>query len=102
MFELSDIKSRTEWHEFLKQARARTEEIERTDPSWDLIRGVVEILDMMEKAVANGRVPNAQEKEFGKGLGVLAVRNFDDADPDYSYLLKEISYAFKYWENVPE
>jgi hypothetical protein len=102
MFELSDIKNRSQWHEFMKRARLRTSELLRTDPTWDLALTVAERLDEMNSAVSNDRVPTAAEKDFGKGLGVLAVRNFDDSDPDYSYLLKELSYAFKYWENIPK
>jgi hypothetical protein len=102
VFELSDIKNRQQWQDFLLQAKKRTSEVLRVDPSWSLALSVAHRLDSMELAVAAGRTPTQEERDYGKMLGVIAVRNFDDSDAQYSHLLKELSYAFEFWDDIPE
>ncbi len=84
----------------LRDALARTAEIAKIDPSWDLPAAVRAQLDFMQKATQGNRVPTDDEKAR-VDVGPLAVRNFEDSDEEYATWLKELDYAFRRFEQLP-
>ena len=85
----------------LEEARLKTQEALAVDPTWSMTNTIQAQLDFMESCVANGRSPTPEEASR-ISLGVIAVRNLDDSYPEYSSLLKKLSYAFKRWDKLPE
>lgn len=76
----------------LEEARLKTQEALAVDPTWSMTNTIQAQLDFMESCVANGRSPTPEEASR-ISLGVIAVRNLDDSYPEYSSLLKKLSYA---------
>ncbi len=70
------------------------------DSAWTLPQNVLKQLGFMRKLTAGGNVPSAEER-LKPDLGCIAVRNFDDSDPEYSDLLKELNYAFRRFDVLP-
>jgi hypothetical protein len=100
--DLAHIKNKRQWYDWLKAARAQTQEVSDSITSWTLISVIVGRLDAMEAAIANGRMPTQREREKALALGVLAVRSLDLAVPAYSHLLKELAAGFESWAELPD
>jgi hypothetical protein len=93
------IQTRDKWHEVLRDALAKTAEFERLDSSWSLLKNVRRQLEYMQSCVAGGRSPTADEASK-VDVGPLAVRNFDDTQPEYAKWLMELDYAFRHWDRL--
>lgn len=94
------INSRKDFDTILLEAFRRTRKIADADPLWELPKRIRAQIDFLANAVKGGRVPTAEEKSQIE-LGPIAVRNFEEGDPHYADLLKELDYAFSRWEELP-
>lgn len=95
------IQKKSDFWPVLDDALARIDAIVSADPTWGISQGIKVQLEFMRKALADGRVPTDEEKER-INIGVLAVRNLDDADPLLTSWLAELDGAFREWEQMPD
>lgn len=95
------IQRKSEFLPVLDDALARIDDIVSTDPTWGISQGVKVQLEFMRQAIADGRVPTADEKER-INVGVLAMRNIDDFDPLLARWLSALDGAFRRWEQMPD
>ena len=88
-----------EFEIILRRAKHRTDQLAGLDPSYKLPAMIQPQLDFIGQFLRERVPPTATERERVT-LGVLAVRNFEDTDPEYAKWLKALNYAFNHWEQV--
>lgn len=93
------IENQSQFKGILEKARARTEEMARLGSSFALPSVIAPQLDLIAGFLAENRAPVAEDRAR-LTIGVLAVRNFEDADPAYAGWLMSLDYAFKNWEKI--
>ncbi len=93
------IATRSQFKAILQKAEARTEELAKLGPSFKVPAMIRPQLEFIGEFLKQGKTPASEDRDRIT-IGVLAVRNFDDSDPEYSTWLKALSYAFKHWEQV--
>jgi hypothetical protein len=93
------IESISEFKAILQKAVVRTDELVKLDASFKLPSVIRPQLDFIWEFLNENRVPSPADRARVT-IGVLAVRNFDDSDPEYSTWLKALNYAFNHWEQV--
>lgn len=93
------IVSRDAFAAVLAEARARAAQLSAmrhpTAPA------ITAQLDHMARTTAEGRVPTDDERT-GTNLGPLAVRNFEETDPELADALEELDYTFRRYLLLPE
>ena len=94
------IVTRGDFFKFVDKAAKRTDEMAKI-PDYTVPRSVRAQLDFMLKCVKDGRAPTREEKDRVQ-IGPIAVREFEESDPPYATLLKELDYAFSRWEELPK
>jgi len=92
--------SRTVFRIIFDDAWDRTEKLAQLDPQWPLPQQIRRELEFMKQCIARPGGPTEQDAAR-VDIGVLAVRNFDENDPEYSNWLQELDYAFKRWHDLP-
>lgn len=93
------IVSRDAFAEVLAEARARSTRLSAIKhPTAPLIAAQ---LDHMARTTANGRVP-ADDERTGTKLGPIAVRDFEQTDPEFADSLAELDYTFRRYLLLPE
>jgi hypothetical protein len=93
------IENHSEFKAILCKAVVRTDELAALDPSFKLPSVIRPQLDFMSQVLKENRV-SAPEERARINIGVIAVRNFDDSDPEYATWLKALDHAFKNWEQL--
>ena len=93
------IENHSELKAILRKAVIHTDELGTLAPSFDLPRIIRPQLDFISQFLKEDRVP-ASEESARINIGVLAIRNFDESDPEYANRLKALDYAFKNWEQL--
>jgi hypothetical protein len=93
------IENDSEFKAILQRALARTDQLAKLDPSFKLPSVIRPQLEFIGQFLRENRVPSNDDRARVT-IGVLAVRNFDDGDPEYSKWLKALNYAFNHWEQV--
>ncbi len=93
------IENRSEFEAILRKALLRTDELAKLGPSFPLPSMIRPQLDFISQFLRGDRDPSPEERAR-VNIGLVAVRNFDDSDPEYSAWLKALNYAFKYWEQI--
>ena len=78
----------------LDLASAMTQERITLAPGVDVYVLIEQQLDFMRGFEAVGVDPSESDRER-ISIGVIAVRNFDDVDPEYSRVLCEAAYRFQ-------
>ncbi len=66
-------------------------------PDFQILRSVKAQLDFILDSFQKNKKPTDAEKERVT-LGVLAVREFEDNDPEYADILSKVSYLYKHPE----
>jgi hypothetical protein len=94
------IQSKSSWHDYLQKALQQTEELQQLDRGWALLKQVRAQLEFMQSCTADGRSPTAEEAKR-IDVGPLAVRNFEDSQPDYANWLMGLDYGFSRWDSLP-
>lgn len=93
------IASHSQLKAILDKAVVHTDKLAALDPTFRLPAMIRPQLDFISQFLKENRVPAAEERAR-VNIGVLAVRNFDDTDPEYANWLKALNYAFKNWEQL--
>jgi hypothetical protein len=93
------INSREDFHRILACAIDRTRQLTETCRTFTLLQVIGAQLDFMRSlTIADG--PISEQDRNRVDVGVIAVRNFEDSDPEFADWLKELNYAFRRWENL--
>jgi hypothetical protein len=93
------IQTKADWHKYLDRALVETQEIAKADPNWRPIKSVREQLEFMRDTIASRGKPSPEEAAR-VNVGPLAVRNFDDAKPEYAHWLMALDYGFRHWDTL--
>ncbi len=95
------IQSKLTWRFVLQDAQKRTEELLKLDPDWHLAKVISRQLEFMEECTRGDRSPTPEEADRIT-LGPIAVKNFEESDPDYAKWLSALDYAFRVtWSRLP-
>jgi hypothetical protein len=93
------IENYSEFKSILDKAIVRTDKLATLGPSFSLPSMIRPQLDFISRFLKENQVPTMEDRTR-LTIGVLAVRNFDDSDPEYSNWLKALNYAFENWEQL--
>lgn len=80
-------------------ALERTVELRQATPEYEILGSILHQLEFIQQHLDRHRKPATADRERII-LGVQAVRELEDSDPDYARQLMEIDYAFRHWENL--
>ncbi len=94
------IDSRATFREVLDEAFSHTRTLIEADPAWSLPRNIKKQLEFIRDLTDGDNMPDADERQK-PDVGCIAVRNFDDSNPEYSDLLKELNFAFRHYNVLP-
>ena len=83
----------------MQKALQQTAEFQKLDPSWSLLKQVRTQLEFMQKCTENGRAPTPEEADRVT-VGPIAVKNFDDTQPEYASWLMELDSGFCSWDEL--
>jgi hypothetical protein len=93
------IQSKSSWQSVLQRALKQTEEFQRLDPSWSLMKTVRTQLEFMQSRTENGRAPTSEES-MSTTIGPIAAKNFETTQPEYAEWLMELDYWFRRWDSM--
>ncbi|MBA3544994.1 MAG: DUF4123 domain-containing protein [Nannocystis sp.] len=93
------IVSRDAFAEVLAEAVAHTAQLSAI--GHPAAASIAAQLEHMARTTARGRVP-ADDERTGINLGPLAVRNFEQTDPEFADSLAELDYTFRRYPLLPE
>lgn len=94
------IPSRDELREMVSKALARTHALAEEEPGSKLPPLVAPQLEFIaEHLEQSSPPPYADRRRIN--IGLVAVRNFEDADPEYARWLKVLDYSVQHWEQIP-
>ena len=93
------IQNDSQFRAILRKAIEVTDEMVRQHPSFQLALMIQPQLTFIAQFLNGDRVPTPQERAR-VNIGVIAVRNFEDTDPEYADWLEALNYAFDHWEEV--
>jgi hypothetical protein len=99
MVKPSLIQTKIAWADYLERTIHQTEEFEKLDPNWELLKGIHRQLDFMKSCAANGRTPTSEEGSR-VNVGPIAAKNLEDSQPEYAEWLMELDYAFRHWQEL--
>ena len=88
--------SKRDFDELLQQALEKTRTYETELPGFQPLASVRRQLELMSQYVKAERTPPAEAQD-SVNVGLLAVREFQDTDPQYSGWLIDLDYWFKRW-----
>ena len=57
------IQSRVEWHSMAQDAVAKTDDLIKHDPNWQLPKAIKQQIEVMQKCVASNRAPTEEDRE---------------------------------------
>lgn len=94
------IVDRKLFSEYLDLATRRTKEIAAEVPDWQVADMVLPQLDFMRASTTAGRAATGEELER-LNVGVVAMRNVEEVDPDLARVLVELDFAYRRFEALP-
>ena len=93
------IQSRSQLAASVCQARREVEARLAEFPGDEVLGSVKAQLEFITGGLEKGRAPTQRERDRII-IGVQALREFDDAEPDFALLLMRIDSAFRHWERL--
>lgn len=102
MLEVREITSKRQWRSELQAARQKNAALSGTRFAWTVVSVIDSRLNVMEAIANSGRAPSLADREFGMGLGMIALRGLYAHAPELSRLLLQITSGFDSWANLPE
>jgi hypothetical protein len=94
-----EIKTQRQFLELLERALSRTEKFSLIDPSFSLFQIIRAQLEFMRAKATAGVAPSPADRDR-VDVGVRAVRELEESDPEYAKWLVNLNYAFRHWETL--
>jgi hypothetical protein len=84
----------TNLNSVLDLAKKMTEEKLHDVPSSSIYLHALAQIDFIKRVLMQGRAPTQEERDF-IDIGLMAIKELDDTEPEFSGVLCELSYQFK-------
>jgi hypothetical protein len=102
MLEVPEITSKRQWRSELRAAREKNAELSATRFAWTVVSAIEGRLNAMEAIANSGRAPTLADREYGMGLGMIALRGLYARAPELSRMLLRLTSGFDGWASLPE